>query len=79
MIMHVYHTTKVDMPEYFISELIQLMSGTRRTILQDIQNRVGKYDVGKYPPSLPIYRQMCEIMYYLSNNDHVFVRALRTT
>ena len=43
--MHMYLNTKVDMNEYFRSELGQFMSGMRRTIAQEIQNRVTQYEV----------------------------------
>ena len=47
-------------------------------IVQDIHSRGGQYDVDKYPLSLPIYRKMSEIMYYLSKPGNVFDRDLLT-
>ena len=70
--MQIYFNEKVDTTEAFISELSQLMSRTKIEISQDIQNKGGQYEVGNYPPSLPIYRWMYEIMYSSSNADHVF-------
>ena len=47
VIMYVYCAAKVDMTEDFRNELSQFMLGMRSTIAQDIQKRVGKYDMGK--------------------------------
>ena len=45
--MYMYRAAKVEMTEDFRNELSQFMLGMRRTIAQDIQERVGKYDMGK--------------------------------
>ena len=60
--MHMYCTAKVYIPEYFIDELSHIMLGMRVTISKDIQNRGGKFQEGKYPLSLPIYRWMYSIL-----------------
>ena len=52
----VYHTAKVDTYEYFTAELSQFMSGMRRNIAKDIHNGCEKFEVGKSPLFLPIYR-----------------------
>ena len=62
----------------FRSELSQFMLVMGSIIVQYIHIRGGQYDVGKYPLSFPIYRKMCEIMYYLSNPENVFDRAFLT-
>ena len=46
-LIHMYRNAKVVMTEYFRSEFIKLMSGTRRNIAQDILNRDIQYDVGE--------------------------------
>ena len=73
-----YHTTRVDMPEHFRSEISLFMLVIRSIIVQDIQNRGDQYDVGKSPISLPIYREMCEIMYYISKPENLFYWSFLT-
>ena len=51
---HMYRTSKVDMPEDFRGELSLLMSGIRITAAQDIQNRSDHCEVGIYPLFFPI-------------------------
>ena len=56
--MQMYPTAKVDIPEYFRSELSQFMSAISRNISQDIQNRVEQCEVRNTPLYFPIYSQM---------------------
>ena len=44
-IMHMHHTTKVDISEGFRSELSLLLLGNNRTISQFIQNKGGKCEM----------------------------------
>ena len=52
-IMYMYCTEKVYMPENFRIKLSYIISTTRKEIVQDIQNRGDKYDVGNTPTVLP--------------------------
>ena len=51
--MYMYCTEKVYMPENFRIKLSYIISTTRKEIVQDIQNRGDKYDVGNTPTVLP--------------------------
>ena len=62
---------KVGNSWIFWSELSQFMSGMSRNVLQEIQNRVDKYELGKSHLFLPIYKLMCNILYYFPNNEHI--------
>ena len=53
-----YHSEKLEMPEHFRAEFSQLMSVNMSNTGQDIYNRCVKCDMGNYPLSFPIYRQM---------------------
>ena len=66
----------VDIPEDFISELSQFLSRIRGTIAQDKNNRGGQCEVIKYPLYLPIYMQICYIVYSSSNTEHVVFQGL---
>ena len=68
-----YRTEKVGMTEYFRAELSQLTSVMIRTIIQDIQNRCGKFGVGKFPLSSPIHSNIFKILYCSSNTEHIFL------
>ena len=70
-----YCTEKVDILEYFRAEFSQFLSIVRSYIAQDIHNRGGQCEARKYLISLPIYRQMYDIVSSLSNTEHVFPRA----
>ena len=54
------------MPAYFRANFRQFMSLMSINISQDIHNRDGKFDLGKYPFSFPVYRKICEIIYFSS-------------
>ena len=45
-LMHMYHTEKLDMPEYFRSELSQFMSVISRNFVQYMHNMGNQFDVG---------------------------------
>ena len=55
-IIHMYHTARVDMPEYFRAELSQFVLVIRSIIVQEIHNRGDQYDVGNSPFSFHMYR-----------------------
>ena len=76
--MHMYHTKKVEIPEYFRAELSHFMLGMREAIGQYIHNRGVQCEVGKYPRSFPIYRIVCMIVYSWSNPENVFPRSFLT-
>ena len=46
-----YHTAKVDKPEYFRAGFSQFMLVMISIIVQDIHNMGGQCEVGKYPLS----------------------------
>ena len=75
-IVHMYCTTKLDTCEGFRYGLSQFLSWMSRNIVQDIQNRGNKIDVWNHPLTLPIYREICEIVYSLPKTEHVFVNGL---
>ena len=43
LIVHIYFTAKLDMPEYFRVELSQFMSVMRRNAVEEIQKRGEKH------------------------------------
>ena len=70
--MHMYHTEKLDMPEYFRSELSQFMSVISRNFVQYMHNMGNQFDVGWPPLYFPIYTQMGKTLYSSPNTEHVF-------
>ena len=73
-LIHMYHTERVDMPEGLRSVLNIFVVVTRRTDSQYIQNMFTTFNLNDYPLHLPIYRLMCEIMYYFIKPEHAFSR-----
>ena len=71
-LIHMCHNTKVDMHKYFRSKLSHFVSEIRRTILQDIKNRSDKFEVGNSPLFFPMYRLMCDTMYYFPKPESFF-------
>ena len=55
-LINMYHTARVDMPEYFRAVLSQFMLVISSIILQEIHNNGGQYDVDKSPLYCVIYR-----------------------
>ena len=49
VLVHMYHTEKVDTSEYFRAELSQFMLVKRREISQDIHKKGDKCEVEKSP------------------------------
>ena len=56
MLIHMWHTAKLDMSEYFRAELSQRVLEMSSTIVQCTHNSGFQCDVGKSTISLPIYR-----------------------
>ena len=52
-LMHMYHTEKLDMPEYFRDELNHNMMVTMSTIERFTKNKVDKFEVWNSPCPLP--------------------------
>ena len=63
----------MDTHEDFGDESSQFMLGMRITIEEEIHNRDGQYEVGNPHLCLPIYRQMCEIVYSSYKPENVFL------
>ena len=53
-----YSTKTVYMTEDFIMELRKFMSVTRSNLVEEIQKRGDKYEVGMYFPLFIIYKLM---------------------
>ena len=49
VLIHVYHTAKVDSSVYFRAKFIKFVSGMRSTVAQDIHRMCEKCDVEKSP------------------------------
>ena len=62
--MNMYCTENMDIPEDFRVELSQFMFGMRRNVAKDIHNTGKNCELGKPFLSFPIYRLMCEKIFW---------------
>ena len=72
---HMERTAKVEIIETFRYELIQFVLLISRTIEIYIHNRGDQCELVNYSQFLPIYSQMCDIMYSSPTPGHVYSRA----
>ena len=72
--MHIFWTEKVYPPTLLNNKFAQFMSGMKRTVTKEIQERGMTCEEGKYPMRFPVFKRRCQLMTAPVSTEHVYER-----